>query len=120
MVGVIPGDVVMCRRPVGRGYVRVEETAEFPWQSEHDEPMLRQGHEFHHSRLENLDPSVQFAYRVQNFGGGMQVAQQINGNPSLLFNIIDQAAFPIAFDAKFVVSTQIIGVHEVRAGHSVS
>jgi ABC-type uncharacterized transport system involved in gliding motility auxiliary subunit len=34
----------------------------------------------------------QFAYRVQNFGGGMQVAQQINGNPSLLFNIIDQAA----------------------------
>lgn len=34
----------------------------------------------------------QFAYRLQNFGGGMQVAQQINGNPSLLFNIIDQAA----------------------------
>ncbi|MCW5665919.1 MAG: cobyrinate a,c-diamide synthase [Piscinibacter sp.] len=69
MVGVIPGDVVMCKRPVGRGYVRVEETAEFPWQSEHDEPMLRQGHEFHHSRLDNLDPSVQFAYRVQRGHG---------------------------------------------------
>lgn len=33
----------------------------------------------------------QFAYQVQGFGG-MQVARQINGNPSLLFNIIDQAA----------------------------
>jgi len=33
----------------------------------------------------------QFAYQVQGFGG-MQVARQINGNPSLFFNIIDQAA----------------------------
>ncbi len=33
----------------------------------------------------------QFAYRVQRFGG-MQMAQPINGNSSLLFNIVDQAA----------------------------
>jgi ABC-type uncharacterized transport system involved in gliding motility auxiliary subunit len=33
----------------------------------------------------------QFAYRVQNFGG-MQMASPANGNPSLLFNMIDQAA----------------------------
>ena len=33
----------------------------------------------------------QFAYQLQNFGG-MQVARQINGNPSLFLNIIDQAA----------------------------
>jgi cobyrinic acid a,c-diamide synthase len=69
MVGAIPGDVVMHARPVGRGYVRIEETAEFPWQDEASEPMLRQGHEFHHSSLENLDPSVQFAYRVQRGHG---------------------------------------------------
>ncbi len=69
MVGAIPGDVVMHARPVGRGYVRVEETAEFPWQDEASEPMLRLGHEFHHSSLENLDPSVQFAYRVQRGHG---------------------------------------------------
>lgn len=69
MVGAIPGDVVMHARPVGRGYVRVEETAEFPWQDEHHEPMLRLGHEFHHSSLENLDPSVGFAYRVQRGHG---------------------------------------------------
>jgi ABC-type uncharacterized transport system involved in gliding motility auxiliary subunit len=47
----------------------------------------------------------QFAYRVQNFGGGMQVAQQINGNPSLLFNIIDQAA----------ASTHLIGARSRAA-----
>jgi cobyrinic acid a,c-diamide synthase len=69
MVGAIPGDAVMRARPVGRGYVRVEETAEFPWQDEDSEPMLRLGHEFHHSSLENLDPSVRFAYRVQRGHG---------------------------------------------------
>ncbi|WP_374677983.1 cobyrinate a,c-diamide synthase [Piscinibacter sp.] len=69
MVGAIPGDVVMHARPVGRGYVRVEETGEFPWQDEASEPMLRLGHEFHHSSLQNLDPAVQFAYRVQRGHG---------------------------------------------------
>jgi ABC-type uncharacterized transport system involved in gliding motility auxiliary subunit len=33
----------------------------------------------------------QFAYRVQNFGG-MQMASPANGNASLLFNMLDQAA----------------------------
>jgi len=69
MVGAIPGDVLMHARPVGRGYVRVEETGEFPWQDEASEPMLRLGHEFHHSNLQNLDPEVQFAYRVQRGHG---------------------------------------------------
>jgi cobyrinic acid a,c-diamide synthase len=69
MVGAIPGDVVMHTRPVGRGYVRVEETAEFPWQDAEHEPLIRHGHEFHHSSLENLDPSVSFAYRVQRGHG---------------------------------------------------
>jgi ABC-type uncharacterized transport system involved in gliding motility auxiliary subunit len=32
-----------------------------------------------------------FAYNVQNFGGGMQMATPMNGNPSLLFNLLDQA-----------------------------
>jgi cobyrinic acid a,c-diamide synthase len=49
--------------------VRVEETAEFPWQDAEHEPLIRHGHEFHHSSLENLDPSVSFAYRVQRGHG---------------------------------------------------
>ncbi len=32
-----------------------------------------------------------FAYNVQNFGGGMQMASPSNGNAGLLFNLLDQA-----------------------------
>jgi cobyrinic acid a,c-diamide synthase len=63
MVGAIPADVVMQSRPVGRGYVHLQETDANPW------PQRVKGtiraHEFHHSRLENLDPRLAFAYRVQ-------------------------------------------------------
>jgi cobyrinic acid a,c-diamide synthase len=61
MVGVIPGDVVMHARPVGRGYVHLQATADHPWDGAGTE--LR-GHEFHHSSLENLPPDTRFAYRV--------------------------------------------------------
>jgi cobyrinic acid a,c-diamide synthase len=66
MVGAIPGDAVMHARPVGRGYVHLRETAAAPWGGGAAE--LR-GHEFHHSSLENLDPGVAFAYRVQRGHG---------------------------------------------------
>ena len=66
MVGVIPGDAVMHPRPVGRGYVQLQATADAPWCAEGE--VLR-GHEFHHSSLHNLDPGVRFAYRVQRGHG---------------------------------------------------
>jgi cobyrinic acid a,c-diamide synthase len=66
MVGVIPGDVVMHERPVGRGYVHLQETGAMPWGGS---GMLLRGHEFHHSSLENLDPAVAFAYRVRRGHG---------------------------------------------------
>ena len=66
MVGVIPGDAVMHPRPVGRGYVQLEATADAPWAAPGER--LR-GHEFHHSSLDNLDPAVRFAYRVQRGHG---------------------------------------------------
>jgi cobyrinic acid a,c-diamide synthase len=62
MAGVIPGDVVMHDRPVGRGYVRLRETAAHPW------PLAAgaeiRAHEFHYSSLENMPPDVVFAYEV--------------------------------------------------------
>jgi len=67
MVGAIPGDAVMHARPVGRGYVHLQETAAMPWGAG-GTGVLR-GHEFHHSSLENLDPEVAFAYRVQRGHG---------------------------------------------------
>jgi cobyrinic acid a,c-diamide synthase len=75
MVGAIPGDIVMHERPVGRGYLHVEETGAFPWAaSSVTDPQpgasrLRRGHEFHHSSLENLAPGAAFAYRVRRGHG---------------------------------------------------
>jgi cobyrinic acid a,c-diamide synthase len=71
MVGAIPGDVVMHDRPVGRGYVRLTESADFPWPrtATQGDATVRLGHEFHHSSLENLDPSVRTAYRVERGHG---------------------------------------------------
>jgi cobyrinic acid a,c-diamide synthase len=66
MAGAIPADAVMQDRPVGRGYVSLQETAEHPWpvlSEEHaGEPVSV--HEFHYSRLENVAPELRYAYRV--------------------------------------------------------
>jgi len=62
MAGVIPGDIVMHDKPVGRGYVRLRETARHPWPLG-DGAEIR-AHEFHYSSLENVVPRVEFAYAV--------------------------------------------------------
>lgn len=51
MVGVIPADAVMCKKPQGRGIVRVETTKERLWTQILDNVSI-QAHEFHYSRLE--------------------------------------------------------------------
>jgi len=63
MVGAIPGDVVMRDRPVGRGYVVLEESSDFPWPLGGGGRTVR-AHEFHFASLENLSPEVRCAYRV--------------------------------------------------------
>ena len=67
MVGAIPGDVVMHARAVGRGYVHLRETAAMPWPG--GDGRLVRAHEFHHSSLDNLDPAVRFAWRVERGHG---------------------------------------------------
>ncbi len=66
MIGAIPGDAVMQARPVGRGYVRLRETASMPWQPAGG---TVHGHEFHHSTLVDLDPGLRFAYEVERGHG---------------------------------------------------
>jgi cobyrinic acid a,c-diamide synthase len=63
MVGVIPGDTVMHDKPVGRGYVRLQETGQTPWKSESPVEDIR-AHEFHYSSLENLPDGLIYAYKV--------------------------------------------------------
>lgn len=73
MVGVIPGDVVMHAKPVGRGYVRLQETQAFPWPASPgastDASREVKAHEFHYSSLENLPEGLTYAYEVKRGHG---------------------------------------------------
>jgi len=67
MAGVIPADIVMHDRPVGRGYVHLRETGRAPWPGG-PSPVIH-AHEFHYASVENLAPEVQFAYDVERGHG---------------------------------------------------
>jgi len=70
MVGALPASAVMQSRPVGRGYVRLRETNRHPWPpagGSADRELAV--HEFHYSRLVDLDADVEFAYDVVRGAG---------------------------------------------------
>jgi cobyrinic acid a,c-diamide synthase len=69
MVGLVPGVAVMHKAPQGRGYVRLRETADFPWPRLEDGPGVQPAHEFHHSRLEEIEGDPRFAYQVVRGAG---------------------------------------------------
>jgi len=76
MVGIIPAEAQMNKKPQGRGYVRLEETTEMLWGKTPDNVDLIQAkndssaseminaHEFHYSSLVNLSAKGKFAYKV--------------------------------------------------------
>ncbi|MBM3357979.1 MAG: cobyrinate a,c-diamide synthase [Betaproteobacteria bacterium] len=70
MVGLLPADIVMHARPVGRGYVHLRETGRGPWPQApaHGAPPIR-AHEFHYSSVENLPAGIEFAYEVERGHG---------------------------------------------------
>jgi cobyrinic acid a,c-diamide synthase len=69
MAGIIPADVKMMPHPQGRGYVQVEETEIHPWPHTDKQGGEIPAHEFHYSKLENVDGPLKFAYRVnRGFG----------------------------------------------------
>lgn len=63
MAGVIPADCVMHARPQGRGYVRMQQTADFPWPGRENNQDIA-AHEFHYSSLQMLAPQKKFAYKI--------------------------------------------------------
>jgi cobyrinic acid a,c-diamide synthase len=69
MVGAIRGDVVMHERPVGRGYVVLEESPGFPWPAEAPGGTEVRAHEFHYASIENLPADTRFAYGVRRGHG---------------------------------------------------
>ena len=64
MVGAIQADTVMHTAPQGRGYVRMEKTADWPWGGTDTGRDVINAHEFHYSSLENLEITDGFGYRV--------------------------------------------------------
>jgi len=62
MVGAIPADIVMEKKPQGRGYVQLRETDDGIWPSTHGQAIA--AHEFHYSRFINLPKDARFAFQV--------------------------------------------------------
>lgn len=66
MVGVLPFEIEMTERPVGRGYVQLQETGALPWGSLLEKGATRiAAHEFHYSRVRNITAQLDFAFRVK-------------------------------------------------------
>lgn len=66
MVGVLPADAVMTRKPVGRGYAILKNQTVT---SSNEAADTYFGHEFHHSHLENLADGLNFAFKVERGHG---------------------------------------------------
>ena len=68
MVGTVPADVLVGKRPQGRGYMLLEESGNSPWPQIPGASKRNTGgipvHEFHYARLENLDEDPVFTHRV--------------------------------------------------------
>ena len=61
MVGVIQANTVMTSKPIGRGYVQLEPCNEHPWENVAGKIYA---HEFHYSKLKNINPKTRYAYKV--------------------------------------------------------
>ncbi len=72
MVGSINADIIMEKRPQGRGYVQLQETENSPWPGASDNiknSHVINAHEFHYSRFKTVDKNVQFAFHVKRGEG---------------------------------------------------
>jgi len=66
MVGIIPSNIQVHKRPQGRGYVKLETTDSMPWSfNGADKTNKIAAHEFHYASLNDLPKGQQFAYDVK-------------------------------------------------------
>ena len=76
MVGVIDAEIVMNKRPQGRGYVCLKRTRDFLWPNtipDNDNEQIS-AHEFHYSGFKNLEsidnsPNIKYAYEMKRGSG---------------------------------------------------
>ena len=62
MVGFIPAQVNMHKKPQGRGFVKLEATGSSPWSWSGEQIAA---HEFHYAELSGLPDSANYAYKVK-------------------------------------------------------
>ena len=63
MVGVVPANCRVYKKPIGRGYAILKSTEYHPWPSTAVEAEFP-AHEFHYSELDELPADVSYAYRM--------------------------------------------------------
>ena len=66
MVGVIPGNAVMCERPQGRGHTRLSPSDDCLWQIDGG---AFKAHEFHYAKVDNLPMDTKFGFDVKRGAG---------------------------------------------------
>ncbi|MCK4860688.1 MAG: hydrogenobyrinic acid a,c-diamide synthase (glutamine-hydrolyzing) [Rhodobacteraceae bacterium] len=66
MVGVIPGNAVMCERPQGRGHTRLSPSDDCLWQIDGG---AFKAHEFHYAKVDNLPVDTKFGFDVKRGAG---------------------------------------------------
>ncbi len=78
MVGCIDTDIIMEKRPQGRGYVQLQETENSLWPkpASWEEGNIINAHEFHYSRFNKVGNNVQFAFDVKR---GMGINGESDG-----------------------------------------
>lgn len=65
MLGVIDADTIITKKPIGRGYVKLKPINNHLWVGSED----INGHEFHYSKLENINSQYKFAFEVKRGAG---------------------------------------------------
>lgn len=66
MVGLLPFDTQLESKPQGHGYTIMNPLKGNPW---FDEAQVIKGHEFHNSRVINLDQNVHYAFEIEKGHG---------------------------------------------------
>lgn len=66
---VIPAQVVMNKRPQGRGYTMLETQKNHPWYQHDQTTRVIKAHEFHYSSMVNVSADLDYAYSIKRGTG---------------------------------------------------
>ncbi len=71
MAGIIPADIAITKKPVGRGLVELQPGPNHPWcvESGFSRSRVLPAHEFHYSKIINIDEPLVYAYDVKRGWG---------------------------------------------------